>query len=111
MERATVIWAVGAAAHVGLVAGVAVHLFRHRRRADSTLLWLWLTWAVPLAGAALYAMFGVDRVPKVRWKRGLARRAGLRNAREEAGEMLPEAYWSGLGGHTMVAAVAWVGEV
>ena len=64
MERATVMWAAGVAAHAGLVIGVALHLFRHRRRADSTLLWLGLTWALPLAGAVLYGMFGVDRVPR-----------------------------------------------
>ena len=112
MERATVIWAAGAAAHAVLFSGVALHLFRHRRRADSTLLWLGLTWTVPLAGAVLYAMFGVDRVPKVRWKRGLARKAGLRHAREgAAGEVLPEAYWRGMGGHTAAAEGAWAREL
>ena len=56
----------GAGIHLLLFLAVALHVLRHRRRADSTLLWLFVTWSMPVIGALLYAMFGVDRVPKER---------------------------------------------
>ena len=61
----------GAALHVLLFLAVAMHALRHRRRADSTLLWLFIVWSVPVAGALMYAMFGVDRVPRARWTRSV----------------------------------------
>ena len=85
---------IGAAVHVLLFAAVALHVLRHRRRADSTLLWLFVTWSLPVIGALLYAMFGVDRVPRVRWRRSVQRRVGLEGRRQAAPEeMVPEAYW------------------
>ena len=84
--------------HASLFLAVALHLFRHRRRTDSTLLWLGLTWSLPLVGAVLYAMFGVDRVPRERWRRTQTRRDGIDGRRREApADVLPYAYWQSLG--------------
>ena len=88
----------GAAFHVALFLLVVLHALRHRRRADSTLLWLFTTWSVPVFGALLYAMFGVDRVPKERWQRGVQRRVRMDGARDAAtDDVLPEAYWRSMG--------------
>ena len=72
--RGTPWLSLGATVHVCLFLAVALHVLRHRRRADSTWLWLFLTWSLPVIGAVLYAMFGVDRVPRPRWRRTVQRR-------------------------------------
>ncbi len=98
----------GAAIHVALFASVLLHVLRHRRRADSTLLWLFVTWTLPVAGALLYAMFGVDRVPKVRWRRGVQRRVRMDGARRATTEeMLPAAYWRSMGGAPATPEDEW----
>ena len=98
----------GAALHVFLFFAVALHVLRHRRRADSTLLWLFVTWSLPVVGALLYAMFGVDRVPKVRWSRGVQRRVRMDGARRAAtGEVLPAAYWQSMGGAPATPEDEW----
>ncbi|NLG35443.1 MAG: cardiolipin synthase [Lentisphaerae bacterium] len=98
----------GAALHLTLFLAVVVHVLRHRRRADSTLLWLFVTWSLPVAGALLYAMFGVDRVPKVRWHRSIQRRVRMDGARQAATEeVLPEAYWQSMGGAPSTPEDEW----
>jgi len=102
----------GAAIHVLLFVAVALHALRHRRRADSTLLWLFIVWSVPVAGALLYAMFGVDRVPKTRWRRGVQRRVQLDGARAAAtDDVLPEAYWRSMGRATATPEDEWAREL
>ena len=98
----------GAALHVLLFVLVLLHVLRHRRRADSTLLWLFVTWSLPVAGALLYAMFGVDRVPRVRWRRGVQRRVRMDGARRAATEdVLPAAYWQSMGGAPATPGDEW----
>jgi len=98
----------GAVAHVLLFMGVTLHLLRHRRRADSTLLWLFVTWSLPFVGALLYVMFGVDRVPKERWRRSQQRRNRMEGARMAAtDDVLPEAYWRSVGGAPVVPKDEW----
>ena len=65
-----------------LFSSVALHVLRHRRRADSTLLWLFITWLLPIVGPVFYAMFGVDRVPKERWRRNVQRHVRMDGARQ-----------------------------
>ncbi|MFY9376475.1 MAG: cardiolipin synthase [Kiritimatiellia bacterium] len=96
--RGTPWLSLGATVHVCLFLAVALHVLRHRRRADSTWLWLFLTWSLPVIGAVLYAMFGVDRVPRPRWRRTVQRRARLRGLRDAVTEeLIPEAYWRSVG--------------
>lgn len=85
----------GLITHLALFCGVALHLLRHRRRTDSTLLWLLLTGSAPLLGAILYAMFGVDRVPRERWISTNSRRAdmSLNGSHAPASEITPDIYW------------------
>ncbi|NCA82776.1 MAG: cardiolipin synthase [Opitutae bacterium] len=102
----------GAAIHVLLFASVALHVLRHRRRADSTLLWLLIAWSLPVVGTVLYAMFGVDRVPKERWRRNVQRHVRMDGARDAAtDDVVPEAYWRSVGGAPTVPADAWAREL
>ena len=102
----------GAALHVMLFFTVALHALRHRRRADSTLLWLFVTWSIPIVGALLYAMFGVDRVPKERWQRSMQRRVRMEGARDAStDEVVPEAYWRSMGRATATPADEWAQEL
>jgi cardiolipin synthase len=104
---------VAAVAHAAVFAGVALHLLRHRRRTDSTLLWLLAVWALPVAGAVLYAMFGVDRVPRARWRRTAERRSGLQRARDGAGGAggEPEGFWRRLADAAAVPSDPWAAEM
>ena len=102
----------GAAIHLLLFLSVALHVLRHRRRADSTLLWLFLAWSLPVAGAALYAMFGVDRVPKERWRRNVQRHVRMEGARQATtDDVLPEAYWRSVGGAPTTPEDEWAREL
>ena len=99
----------GAAVHVLLFAAVFLHVLRHRRRADSTLLWLFVAWSVPVMGTLLYAMFGVDRVPKANWRRHVQRRDRMDGARRAATEeVVPEAYWLSMGGAPTTPDDEWI---
>ncbi len=98
----------GALIHLLLFLTVALHVLRHRRRADSTLLWLFVTWTLPVIGALLYAMFGVDRVPRTRWSVGLERRSRMDGARRAVSEDdLPAAYWQSMGGAPATPEDEW----
>ena len=102
----------GVAIHLLLFIGVALHLLRHRRRADSTLLWLFVTWTLPFLGALLYAMFGVDRVPKERWRRSQQRRKRMDGARQATtDDVVPEAYWRSVGGAPVIPQDEWSREL
>ncbi len=102
----------GAVVHVLLFIAVALHVLRHRRRTDSTLLWLFVTWLLPVVGALSYAMFGVDRVPKLRWSRAVERRVRMDGARRAATEeVLPEAYWQSMGGAPATPEDEWTREL
>ena len=103
---------VGAAVHFLLFAAVVLHVLRHRRRADSTLLWLLIAWSLPVAGTVLYAMFGVDRVPKERWRRNVQRHVQMDGARDAAtDDVVPEAYWRSVGGAPTTPMDAWAREL
>ncbi|MGD9611976.1 MAG: cardiolipin synthase [Kiritimatiellia bacterium] len=102
----------GAAFHVAIFLLVVLHALRHRRRADSTLLWLFVTWSLPVVGAVLYAAFGVDRVPRERWQRGVQRRVRMDGARDAAtDDVLPEAYWRSMGRAAVTPADEWTREL
>ncbi|MBP1588573.1 MAG: cardiolipin synthase [Kiritimatiellae bacterium] len=90
-----------------LVLAVLSHLLRYRRRPESALLWLLVVMAFPFAGAILYAMFGVTRVPRAKWLQADTRRAGLLHARE----VQPRAYWLATAPHRAFPADPWEAEV
>ncbi|HBK05107.1 MAG TPA: cardiolipin synthase [Acetobacteraceae bacterium] len=45
-----------------LVVGVTIHILLRKREVASAVGWIGLVWFAPIVGAALYAMFGVNRV-------------------------------------------------
>lgn len=49
--------------HILAFIAVTLHALRRRRNASATILWIFVTWSVPLFGPLLYLSFGVDRVP------------------------------------------------
>jgi cardiolipin synthase len=103
---------VGATIHLLLFVAVLLHVLRHRRRADSTLLWLFLAWLLPVFGALLYVMMGVDRVPKERWRRSVQRHDRMDGARQATtDEVLPEAYWRSVGGAPATPEDEWAQEL
>lgn len=67
-------------AAVSLAASVigSVHILLHRDDPRGSLGWLGLVWLVPVGGAVLYLMFGINRI---------ARRARLLRARAERGRL------------------------
>lgn len=57
---------IGTLAHVVIALGVTLHSLREPREPReprSTLLWIYLAWAVPLLGALIYLAFGINRLP------------------------------------------------
>ena len=92
-----------ALAWTALDVAVLLHLLRYRRRSDTVLLWILAVLSLPLAGAVLYAMFGVNRVPNAKWAQGNRRREGLLRARE----VLPHAYWRATAPHRAEPSDPW----
>lgn len=104
---------IAAAAHVFLFLLVAAHIFRHRRRTDSTLLWLFIVWTFPLIGACLYAMFGVDRVPKERWRRTHQRHQNMEELKSSSysEDVDPTVYWRAMSGYAASLSDPWLQEL
>lgn len=88
--------------HFALFAWVCYHCLKTRREATSALLWIFVAWSFPLIGPLLYALFGINRMPRRVWRKQRAdhRLLTVRQARED--EALPMAYWRAV--HTNSAA-------
>jgi len=70
-------WLIFAAlVQIGLAGAVTVHALLTKRDVASAFAWIGLAWLSPFAGAAIYLMFGINRV--VRRARRLGRRRGGR---------------------------------
>ena len=59
--------------HAVLAAGLTYDVLLHKERPVSSVLWLWVVWTLPYAGALAYLTFGKDRVT-----RGAEQRAAVR---------------------------------
>ncbi len=83
----------GTVAHFLAAAAASIHAIRLKREASSALLWLFLIWSFPFAGAAVYVVFGIDRIADHAMRRAAAHGAfcGERGARAE--DPLAMAYW------------------
>jgi len=79
--------------HLLITASVAFYCLRHRRDSSVTLGWIFTVWSLPLAGALLFAAFGINRVTRKSWRKHQSDRELriFRQAREE--ETMPLAYW------------------
>ncbi len=87
-----VLWILGALHITGFML-VVYDCLRHRRKADSALLWIFIAWSFTLFGALLYLYFGVDRVPGVRHRRNRRDRELDKELKSREEGDLPLLYW------------------
>ncbi len=95
-ESGFVLWQVlslSTLAHALEFGWVLQHLMRNRRDPVASMLWILVTWSLPLIGILLYLTFGINRVAAKTWKKETANRRldNERTAREAA--ELPLNYW------------------
>lgn len=87
-------WLVLAAALI-LSTACSVHALLYRRDYRSTVSWIALLWLVPIIGAVLYLLLGINRINRRAWRRFSPRRkqmqAGLYSEPEQQFALLPEA--------------------
>lgn len=88
------LWTLLLVLHVVGFLVVLIDVLRHRRAADSALLWIFVAWFLSVPGVLLYLGFGVDRIPPATHKKNQAdsRMDAARKQRSELNEM--ENYWS-----------------
>src|SRR6202035_3325327 len=48
--------------HLGLAAGVTIHVLLTKREAGSSVAWIGLAWLAPILGSVLYLLLGINRV-------------------------------------------------
>ncbi len=79
--------------HITSFIWVLQHLTRYRRDPVSAMLWIMVTWSVPLFGFLAYLSFGINRVEAKSWLKEYSNRKfeSERSARESA--ELPLNYW------------------
>ena len=82
--------------HFGLFLAVAFHCLRRPRDPRSTLAWLFAVWVVPVLGALLYILFGINRVKEKGWQKHESDQAFHSNRDRREQEASPLAYWRGL---------------
>lgn len=82
--------------HLGLFLLVALHCLWRPRDARSTLAWLFAVWVLPVPGAVLYGLFGINRAQVKGWQKQESDQTfySRRTLREQ--EASPLAYWRGL---------------
>jgi cardiolipin synthase len=79
--------------HLASFIWVLQHLTRNRRDPVSAMLWIMVTWTLPVIGFLLYLSFGINRVAAKSWRKETA---NLRFQKERAAresEELPMSYW------------------
>ena len=82
--------------HLGLFLAVAFHCLHRPRDPRSTLTWLFAVWIVPVLGALLYLLFGINRAQEMGWRKHESDQTfrSKRDLREQ--KTSPLAYWRGL---------------
>ena len=86
----------GTLAHVSIALLVTLHSLREPREPRSTLLWIYLAWALPVLGAMIYLAFGVNRIPVKGWQKQRSDQHFLEERLTRERESHPLAYWRGL---------------
>ena len=86
----------GTLLHVVLASLVTLHNLREPREPRSTLLWIYLAWALPGVGALLYLAFGVNRIPVKGWQKQRSDQSFWEARRDQVAASHPLAYWRGL---------------
>lgn len=87
-----VIWLI-ATIHLCGFGLVVYDCLRHRRKADSALLWIFIAWSFTILGALLYLYFGVDRLPGQRHRRNRRDRELDDELKSREHEEMPLLYW------------------
>jgi cardiolipin synthase len=79
--------------HIGASLLVMSHCLKTRKEASSALLWMFLSWMLPVIGPLMYLSFGVNRVHDKGFRKHVAdqKLLAMRRARED--DCLPLAYW------------------
>lgn len=72
---------------------VLQHLTRNRRDPVSAMLWIMITWTIPIAGFLLYVSFGVNRVASKSWKQETSNQRFQKERSARESETLPLFYW------------------
>ena len=62
--------------HVLLAGGVTLHVLERKRDVAAAIAWIGLAWLTPIAGSALYVVFGVNRVQRRAYRAGRRRSTG-----------------------------------
>jgi cardiolipin synthase len=86
----------GTVLHVVIATGVTLHSLRSPREPRSTILWIYLAWAMPFVGALIYLAFGINRLPVKGWQKQRSDQSFLEARRHAEEESHPLAYWRGL---------------
>ena len=86
----------GTLAHVAIALLVTLHSLREPREPRSTLLWIYLAWALPFLGAAIYLAFGINRLPVKGWQKQRSDQTFWEARRTRESESQPLAYWRGI---------------
>jgi cardiolipin synthase len=79
--------------HIGGFMLVVFDCLRHRRQADSALLWIFISWSLTLVGSLLYLYFGIDRLPSQSHRKNQKDREFEAQRESRANNELPLAYW------------------
>ncbi len=79
--------------HVTLFLLVTFHCLKTRRESTAALLWIFVAWSFPVLGALLYAIFGINHVPRKAWHKQRADSEFLAERQSREDEALPMAYW------------------
>jgi cardiolipin synthase len=82
--------------HILLFLAVALHCFLRPRDPRSTLSWLLTTAALPVFGALLYLVFGINRVREKGWQKYRSDETFGTNRDRHERDAHPLAYWRGI---------------
>jgi cardiolipin synthase len=86
----------GLVLHLLLFLAVAIHCLLRPREPRSTLAWFFAVWLMPVAGALLYLLFGINRVREKGWQKHESDQTFHSNRALREQEEAPLAYWRGL---------------
>jgi len=81
---------------LGLFTAVALHCLLRPRDPRSTLLWLFITWALPVPGALFYLTVGINRVREKVWQKHRSDQTFRSTRALHEQEERPLAYWRGI---------------
>jgi len=79
--------------HIVSFIWVLQHLARNRRDPVSAMLWIMITWTIPVFGFLMYLSFGINRVAAKSWKQETSNQRFMQERSARESEKLPLFYW------------------